>query len=652
MEKKQKKKGIFSTLGRWFRRTFFGSSKEYEDINVEEIVSPGKQVVRNFFGRKIAVFALIMLIFMLILSFIMPAFVPLDLNYTEVLQMNLAPGFNMMDVPDELANDVKTISSYSHFSVGLSNAGKVYVWGDTKLRAAGYDIADIPEAVQNNKILFAAAGYDHAIAIDENGNVYGWGNNRLGQYPGTIYEDRLANVNELLPDGKVDIDNVKSVQCGYQATAILMKDGSAICFGNSNGCLNMQMINRYDNIEDLTFTANYIVALLKDGNIAVGNVKGIYDTVNGDPKLKLSRYVGKRTITSVASTSATIAMIVVDEKAEAAATNDVERAAAHEVIFSGSFAYGENKMPTLPADEYFVQIEGGANHYTGLTNKGHLYAWGSNHLKQLNIDTDGENADRLIVTSFQNYAIDENNHLQAKWGHKGYIFGTDGKGADVFARCVHGGKMTMTIGAVAVVVSSIIAIIIGCISGYAGGWVDMLLMRITEIFSSIPFLPFAMILSAVLIRTSLTENQKIFIIMLILGVLSWTGLAKMIRAQILAEREKEFVTAAKAIGVRERRIAFKHILPNVMSVILVDLTLSFATCLLTESSLSYLGFGVQYPRPTWGNMLDAANDANVIKNYWWQWAFPALLLSVCTISINIIGDNLRDVLDPKSDRDK
>ena len=268
------------------------------------------------------------------------------------------------------------------------------------------------------------------------------------------------------------------------------------------------------------------------------------------------------------------------------------------------------------------------------------------------IDTDGENADRLIVTSFQNYAIDENNHLQAKWGHKGYIFGTDGKGADVFARCVHGGKMTMTIGAVAVVVSSIIAIIIGCISGYAGGWVDMLLMRITEIFSSIPFLPFAMILSAVLIRTSLTENQKIFIIMLILGVLSWTGLAKMIRAQILAEREKEFVTAAKAIGVRERRIAFKHILPNVMSVILVDLTLSFATCLLTESSLSYLGFGVQYPRPTWGNMLDAANDANVIKNYWWQWAFPALLLSVCTISINIIGDNLRDVLDPKSDRDK
>lgn len=652
MEQKQKKKGIFSTLGRWFRRTFFGASKEYEDINVEEIVSPSKQVVRNFFSRKIAVFALIMVILMFLLAFVAPAFVPLDLNYTEILQQNLAPGFKMMSVPDELADDIKTISSYSHFSVGLSNAGKVYVWGDTKLRAAGYDMADIPEEVQNNKILFAAAGFDHAVAIDENGNVYGWGNNRLGQYPGTIYSDPQANVNELIPDAKVDIDNVKSLQCGYQSTAILMKDGTAICFGNSNGCLNMQMINRYENITDLTYTANYIVALLDDGSIAVGNLKGIYDTVNGDPNLKLSRYVGKRTITSVASTSATIAMLVVDEKADAAATTDAEHAAARELIFSGSFSYGENKPPVLAADEYFVQIEGGANHYTGLTNKGNIYAWGSNHLNQLNIAEGAKGADRLIVTSFQNYAVDKENHLQAKWGLKGYIFGTDGKGADVFARCVHGGKMTMTIGAVAVIVSSIIAIIIGCVSGYAGGWVDLLLMRITEIFASIPFLPFAMILSAVLIRTSLTENQKIFIIMLILGVLSWTGLAKMIRAQILAEREKEFVTAAKAIGVRERRIAFKHILPNVMSVILVDLTLEFATCLLTESSLSYLGFGVQYPRPTWGNMLDAANDANVIKNYWWQWAFPALLLSVCTISINIIGDNLRDVLDPKSDRDK
>ena len=200
----------------------------------------------------------------------------------------------------------------------------------------------------------------------------------------------------------------------------------------------------------------------------------------------------------------------------------------------------------------------------------------------------------------------------------------------------------------AVLLSSVIAIVVGCVSGYFGGIVDIVLMRITEIFASIPFLPFAMLLSQIIKYYNISESMRIFIIMLILGALSWTGLARMIRGQVLAEREKEFVTAAKAIGVKERTIAFRHILPNIVSVILVSMTLDFAGCLLTESSLSYLGFGVQQPQPTWGNMLNGCNNSTVIQNYWWQWLFPALFLSLATICINIIGDNLRDALDPKS----
>ena len=201
-------------------------------------------------------------------------------------------------------------------------------------------------------------------------------------------------------------------------------------------------------------------------------------------------------------------------------------------------------------------------------------------------------------------------------------------------------------------ISTIIGIIVGCISGYFGGWVDILLMRVTEIVGAIPFLPFALVLSAILQSSDLHENTRIFIIMLILGLLSWTGLAKLIRGQILAEREKEFVTAARSMGVKEGRIAFKHILPNVISVILVSVTLDFAGCMLTESSLSYLGFGVQLPRPTWGNMLDGSRNALVIQSYWWRWVFPALFLSIVVICINIIGDTLREVLDPKSEVDK
>ena len=208
--------------------------------------------------------------------------------------------------------------------------------------------------------------------------------------------------------------------------------------------------------------------------------------------------------------------------------------------------------------------------------------------------------------------------------------------------------MTLTIGAVAVLVSSVIAIVVGCVSGYFGGWVDVLLMRITEIFSSIPFLPFAMLLSQIIKYYDITETTRIFIIMLILGALSWTGLARMIRGQVLAEREKEFVMAARAIGVKERTIAFRHVLPNVISVILVSMTLDFAGCLLTESSLSYLGFGVQQPQPTWGNMLNGCNNSTVIQNYWWQWVFPSIFLSLAVICINIVGDALRDALDPKT----
>ena len=126
----------------------------------------------------------------------------------------------------------------------------------------------------------------------------------------------------------------------------------------------------------------------------------------------------------------------------------------------------------------------------------------------------------------------------------------------------------------------------------------------------------------------------------------------MIRAQVLSEREKEFITAARSMGLKQWRIAFRHILPNVISVILVSVTLDFAGCLLTESSLSYLGFGVQQPTPTWGNMLNGANNSVVIQNYWWQWVFPGLFLALATISINIIGDTLRDALDPKTTQER
>ena len=150
-----------------------------------------------------------------------------------------------------------------------------------------------------------------------------------------------------------------------------------------------------------------------------------------------------------------------------------------------------------------------------------------------------------------------------------------------------------------------------------------------------------MILSAI-IGTRISVEQRMYLIMVVLGVLSWPGICHLIRAQILSQREQEYVTAAKALGVREKSIIFHHIIPNVMSLILVNATLSFATCMLTESSLSFMGFGI------WGNMLNGANDSIVIQQYWWRWVFPAAIFGICTICINLVGDALRDAVDPKS----
>jgi peptide/nickel transport system permease protein len=320
------------------------------------------------------------------------------------------------------------------------------------------------------------------------------------------------------------------------------------------------------------------------------------------------------------------------------------------IVVFGAAEYGEKNIPEITAQEKMVSINAGTRHFVTVGESGKVYTWGHNDGGQC--DVAGETADKVYTGAKQTYLVNEDNKLTDKSGFKGYPMGTDNRGRDILTRIVHGGKMTMTIGAVAVIVSTLIAIIVGCLAGYFGGWVDMLLMRITEIFSSLPFLPFAMMLSYVIRTMPIGETTRIFIIMVMLGLLSWTGLARMIRAQVLAEREKEFVLAAQSMGVKEKRIAFMHILPNVISVILVNVTLSFASCMLTESSLSYLGFGVQQPQPTWGNMLNGANNSIVIQNYWWQWVFPSIFLAIATISINIIGDTLRDVLDPKSSQEK
>lgn len=617
--------------------------------HVEELVSPGKQILRNFMEKKLAVGALCMLILMFLVMFTGPLFMPAySDSYTEVTQQSIPPTMSMMSVPEELKNDIKMIDGFGSFTVGLSNAGKVYVWGSTKIGTTGIDVADIPPEVQNTKIAMVAAGIDHIVAVSEEGKVYCWGNQRLGQY-GTETEalenegklnSNISYMPEELTTAGIDVSNIRKLTCGYQCSAILMNDGTLYLWGNKLTYSNIDTFLNITGLKDIDFTLNYIVGLTMKRDSVYTGTRGLYDVAKADvsgPTAKVREYLDGRTIDSLTATSSSVCMLLSDGS----------------VAFTGDFPSDAVPVPSLAKGEKFVQVVGGSYHYTGLTDQGNVYSWGGNILGQTNVpDHASKSTAKLYSGSFQSYGTDEHGRLTAKWGLRGYLFGTDTHGADIFQRIINGGKMTMTIGAVAVIISALIGVIIGCISGYFGGKTDILLMRVAEIFTAIPFLPFAMILSSVMGRMTLSENARIFIIMCILGVLTWPGLARLVRGQVLVARESEYVIAAKAMGVKEKRIAFKHILPNVMSVVLVSLMLDFGTCMLTESSLSYLGFGVQYPRPTWGNMLNGANNATIINAYWWQWLFTAIFLAITTVCINIVGDALRDVMDPRSSVEK
>ena len=225
--------------------------------------------------------------------------------------------------------------------------------------------------------------------------------------------------------------------------------------------------------------------------------------------------------------------------------------------------------------------------------------------------------------------------------------GTDDLGRDMFARVLYGGRISLTVGLLAMGLSIILGSVIGLAAGYYGGWIDAVLMRITEIFMSIPSL-FVLIALGMFLRTleiPFLKPGSFLPISLVIGALSWMGTARLVRASTLELREREFVQASRALGASDVHLLFKRILPNIASPIIVSATLGLAGAIISESGLSYLGFGVQLPTPTWGNML--SNTQSQMTTAPWTAIFPGLMIFIIVIAINYLGDGLRDALDPR-----
>lgn len=219
-----------------------------------------------------------------------------------------------------------------------------------------------------------------------------------------------------------------------------------------------------------------------------------------------------------------------------------------------------------------------------------------------------------------------------------YPLGTDDLGRDVLARIFYGARISLLVGFVAVGISTLIGIVLGALAGFYGRWVDGVIMRFVDIMLCFP--SFFLILAVIAFL-----EPSIWNIMIIIGLTSWMGVARLVRAEFLSLRQRDFVLAAQALGGRDSRIIFRHILPNAISPVLVSATLGVAGAILTESALSFLGIGVQPPTPSWGNMLIAGKQT--LGTAWWLSAFPGLAILVTVLGYNLLGEGIRDALDPR-----
>jgi peptide/nickel transport system permease protein len=617
---------ILESLKNLFTRLFFPKAmKKQTSVTQEEMsLSPGKIIAKNFFRNKLSTIGIVVFTSMFIFTFVLGMFFPLDLYYTNALQRNLPPSLSYLNFPAQLEKEgVVDIQSGVAFSIGLSKEGNVFFWG-TDVRGT----KEIPEEVLNANIVSISAGSQHAMAMDDQGKIYFWGYNQVGQ---SEIPERFAEAlkNDPIKWLNGDIDKTIAIT---ESGLVYVWGAGAAQIGNplraspygrdkidSNG-KQIKALKAYSGISTM-------IVLFEDGTVQAYGQSNEIRTELPDNLTDGSIFVKDIAVTMYNA-------IALDDKGS-----------IH--VWGSKTNFVDDVHVPANARNNIRSVHAGNSHVAVVTNDGKVYAWGENQIQQATVPNNLNNVEKLFVTSYQNYAVKEDGQIVA-FGNRGFIAGTDDSGRNFVLQLIHGGRITMTVGAVAVLISTIIGLIVGIVSGYFGGIVDNVLMRVAEVISSFPFLPLAITLSAALLSTNVSQVQRILMIMVILGVLSWTGLARLIRGQVLSERERDYVLAARALGIRNNNIMKRHILPSVFNIILVSASLGYAGSLLTEAGLSFLGFGVVPPSPSWGNILTAAQQTVVIEVYWWRWILPGAAIIITALSVNLIGDALRDAMDPKS----
>ncbi len=575
-----------------------GGNEEHFSLNDDrrvKVLSPGALVAKRFFRNRLAVVGLSILIFMFVFSFIGGLLSP----YGE----------------DEFFYREDQINK--EFAVVTENSDFRYMAKDSNLFGSAVQ-AQTMLAIQKNSESFSYNGNNYALA-QEGSDFYSISSG--GKLIGIAYKDVVSS-----SDGQaLSFEFVYTALKSYAALAQeVEKEAEQETAGVSEGTGATDDAAEPAEPEEVsepavkTFTVDGLTYTIdEDGGVLQGEKEVAY----------ISRYIVQAIMPDIFL------------------SRDFKEKLIDTIAVGGTkFTYTDESL--ILDDEPDAALDG---EETGIGAMDDALVeeddTASDATMEYTIERSQNHANWIIRQQQSSRQYDSYSFPSAK-----HWLGTDKYGMDMLTRLMYGGRVSLMIGFIVIIIETVLGVILGGIAGYFGGWVDNLIMRLVDIFYCIPSMPIILILGAAMDQQRVEPGKRLIYLMLILGILGWAGIARLVRGQILSLREQEFMTATEACGISVKSRIFKHLIPNVIPQLIVNCTMGLGSVIITEATLSFLGLGVKFPFASWGNIINDVNNTHVLTTYWFIWIPAGLLLLLTVLAFNLVGDGLRDAFDPKMKR--
>ena len=575
-----------------------GGNEEHFSLNDDrrvKVLSPGALVAKRFFRNRLAVVGLSILIFMFVFSFIGGLLSP----YGE----------------DEFFYREDQINK--EFAVVTENSDFRYMAKDSNLFGSAVQ-AQTMLAIQKNSESFSYNGTNYALA-QEGSDFYSISSG--GNLIGIAYKDVVSS-----SDGQaLSFEFVYTALKSYAALAQEVEEeaeqetaGVSEATGATDDAAEPAEPEEVSEPAAKTFTVDGLTYTIdEDGGVLQGEKEVAY----------ISRYIVQAIMPDIFL------------------SRDFKEKLIDTIAVGGTkFTYTDESL--ILDDEPDAALDG---EETGIGAMDDALVeeddTASDATMEYTIERSQNHANWIIRQQQSSRQYDSYSFPSAK-----HLLGTDKYGMDMLTRLMYGGRVSLMIGFIVIIIETVLGVILGGIAGYFGGWVDNLIMRLVDIFYCIPSMPIILILGAAMDQQRVEPGKRLIYLMLILGILGWAGIARLVRGQILSLREQEFMTATEACGISVKSRIFKHLIPNVIPQLIVNCTMGLGSVIITEATLSFLGLGVKFPFASWGNIINDVNNTHVLTTYWFIWIPAGLLLLLTVLAFNLVGDGLRDAFDPKMKR--